>query len=134
MWRGPNWIHGTDNNPMLKLAKESNSKLSSLGEISHVYDSSGVLMNRQKVVDGFAVVWDVLADAFEYSNENCKTIAPDLSLKDFFREKLSRSPLDEEAQKVVLELAEMWGGFIGDPFERQSLKWVWLEECLDGGN
>ena len=118
---------------MLKLAEDTDSKLSSPGESTYVYDSSGVLIDSQKVLDGFAVVWDILADAFKYSNENCKNIASNLSLKDFFRERLLASPLDEEAQKFVLELAEMWGGFIGDPFERQSLKWVWLEECLDGG-
>ncbi|MCJ1396685.1 hypothetical protein MMC18_009577 [Xylographa bjoerkii] len=131
---GPNWIHGTDNNPMMKLAEDTDSKLSFPNESSYVYDSSGVLMNSQTVSDGFAVVWDILADAFKYSNENCKSIAPNLSLKDFFRERLSASPLDGEAQNVVPELAEMWGGFIGDPFETQSLKWFWLEECLDGDN
>ncbi|MCJ1475985.1 hypothetical protein MMC13_004649 [Lambiella insularis] len=131
---GPNWIHGTENNPMVKLAEDTDSKLTSPGETSYVYDSSGVLMDSQKVLDGFAVVWDILADAFQYSNDNCETIPSNLSLKDFFHERLSASLLDEEAQNVVLELAEMWGGFIGDPFERQSLKWVWLEECLDGDN
>ena len=118
---------------MLKLANDSNSKLSSLGEGTCVYDSSGVLMDSQKVVDGFATVWNILNDAFKYSNENCKSIASDLSLKDFFRERLSASLLDEEAQTTALELAEVWGGFVGDAFERQSLKWFWLEECLDGG-
>ncbi|KAK4078871.1 hypothetical protein Purlil1_11809 [Purpureocillium lilacinum] len=28
----------------------------------------------------------------------------------------------------------MWGSFIGDCWEEQSLKWFWLEECLDGDN
>ena len=133
MWRGPNWIHGTDDNPMLKLAKASDTKLSSPGEYTFVYDSNGVLMDGRKVLDGFAVVWDIVTDAFKYSNENCESIASDLSLKDFFRERLSASLLDEEAQNTVLELAEIWGGFIGDSFERQSLKWFWLEECLNGG-
>ena len=131
--RGPDWIHGTDNNPMLQLAEDTNSRLSSVSEDAYVYDSDGGLMNNQEVLDGFAVVWDILADAFKFSNENCTNLTSSLSLKSFFVEKLSASPLDQRARSVVLELAEMWGGFIGDAFEKQSLKWLWLEECIDGG-
>ena len=79
------------------------------------------------------MVWDILTDAFKHSNENFTDIAPNISLKTFFQEKLRTSILGKGAQSAVLELAEMWGGFIGNSFEKQSLKWVWLEECLDGG-
>ena len=89
-------------------------------------------MDSRKVQDSFDIIWEILEDAVKYSNENCMRIASNLSLKDFFRDRLSSSPGDEEAQNLIIELAEMWGGFIGDPFERQSLKWFWLEECLDG--
>ena len=131
--RGPNWIHGTDNNPMLSLAESVGSKLSSSVGTTNVYDSKGVLMNSQEVLNGFEVFWEIVEDAFKYSNENCEGIASNLSLKDFFQERLESSLLDEKVQNTILQLAEMWGGFIGDLFERQSLKWVWLEECLDGG-
>ena len=118
---------------MLDLAGKSDSKLSSLVGNTNVYDSNGTLMESQEVMDRFEVFWDIVEAAFKHSNENCENIASNLSLKDYFREKLRASNLDENAQYTVMELAEMWGGFIGDLFEKQSLKWVWLEECLDGG-
>ena len=118
---------------MLQLAKDTNSRLGSVDEDAGVYDSDGASMDGQEVLDGFTVVWNLLADAFKFSNENCANIAANLSLKSFFMENLSASHLDQRSQSVILELAEMWGGFIGDAFETQSLKWFWLEECLDGG-
>ena len=107
---------------MLGLAHDIDSKLASSSESTCVYDSSGVLMDDQKVSDGFTAFWDMLADAIRHSNENCGTIEPNLSLKDFFQARLAASVSDEEFRTVVLELAEMWGAFVGDPFERQSLK------------
>ena len=118
---------------MVKLAHDTDSKLSHPSEHTYVYDSNGVLMNDQKVLHNFKAFWEILSDAFRQSSENYKTIKPDLSLKDYFRDRLQASALDEELQNIVLELAETWGAFVGDPIERQSLKWVWLEECLDGG-
>ena len=118
---------------MLSLAENVGSKLSSSIGNTNVYDSKGVLMNSEEVLNSFEVFWEIVEEAFKYSNENCEGIAPHLSLKDFFQERLRLSVLDEKVQNAVLEFAEMWGGFIGDVFERQSLKWVWLEKCLDGG-
>ena len=92
-----------------------------------------MLVDRQKSSEYLEILWDILVDAFRCSNEHCATIPPNISLKDFFQEKLSASLLDKGVQKFVLEVAEMWGSFIGDSFEEQSLKWFWLEECLDGG-
>ena len=118
---------------MLDLAESVGSKLSTLIGTTHVYDSDGMLMNSQEVLNNFDVFWEIVEDAFKYSNENCEQISSHLTLKGFFQQQLKSGPLDEKAQNGVLQLAEMWGGFIGDLFESQSLKWVWLEECLDGG-
>ncbi len=32
-----------------------------------------------------------------------------------------------------MEMAEMWGAYIGDPVDKQSLKFAWMEECCGGG-
>lgn len=74
-----------------------------------------------------------MTEGFKHSNENCADIPSQISLKDFIRERLAASGKDEESQEFVSELAEMWGGFVGDSVQKQSLKWFWLEECLDGG-
>jgi len=131
--RGPNWIHGTDSNPIVKLAKETNTTLCLIDDTTCVYDSQGLPISRAKVTDGFEKVWSIISDAFKHSNEDSANIAPSVSLKDFFREKLTEQTLCSDDQDLILLLAEMWGAFIGDPWERQSLKWFWLEECLDGG-
>ena len=91
-------------------------------------------MGEEEVKEGFDVMWSLVEDAFRYSNESCLDIPPDLSLKDFFTEKLATLRLPPEQKNQILLLAEVWGSFIGDSWERQSLRWFWMEECLDGGN
>jgi hypothetical protein len=54
-------------------------------------------------------------------------------LKDFFLEKVPEKGINEDDQKLILQMGEVWGAFIGDPWDKQSLKYFWLEECLDGG-
>lgn len=118
---------------MLELAQDTDSKLIRPNEKTYVYDSSGLLMSDQQVSDGFSAFWKILADASSHSDANCSDIEPNSSLKQYLQDELPESGLDEELQKITLELAETWGAFVGDSFERQSLKWFWLEECLDGG-
>jgi hypothetical protein len=36
-------------------------------------------------------------------------------------------------RKIVMQVSEMWGAFVGSPISRQSLKFFWLEECIEGG-
>lgn len=132
---GPNWIHGTDHNPILDLARETNTIACSTGEGSLTYDEHGKLLEPEVANAASDVFWSIVADAFKYSNENDSSFAipPDRSLKDFFVDELEAKQLGDADKKVVLQMAELWGAFIGDPIERQSLKYFWLEECIDGG-
>ncbi|MCJ1386200.1 hypothetical protein MMC17_009326 [Xylographa soralifera] len=130
---GANWIHGTDRNPILDLAKETNTVASSIGESSGTFDELGEYMDEKKAERLSELVWGIIADAFKYSND-ASSIPPDRSLEDFFVEKLEEKDLSQEDTKIVLQIARMWGAFIGDPIERQSLKYFWLEECIDGEN
>jgi hypothetical protein len=54
-------------------------------------------------------------------------------LEGLFIEKVPKKGISEEDQTLVLQMGEVWGAFIGDPWDKQSLKYFWLEECLDGG-
>ncbi|MCJ1320910.1 hypothetical protein MMC15_006251 [Xylographa vitiligo] len=130
---GANWIHGTNHNPILDLAKETNTVASSIEEKSGNFDEFGEYMDEKKADRLYQLVWGVIADAFKYSNDT-SSIPPDRSLWDFFVEKLEEKDLSSEDTKIVLQVAQMWGAFIGDPIERQSLKYFWLEECIDGEN
>jgi hypothetical protein len=98
-----------------------------------VFDQNGYPLSPQKATEFFDIVWAIISEAFKYSNENCASIPPELSLRDFFEEKMKERGLEGEERKLVMQIGEMWGAFIGDPWERQSLKYFWLEECLDGG-
>lgn len=52
---------------------------------------------------------------------------------DYFHTSLKEKKLAEDSSTLVLQMARIWGDFIGDPIETQSLKYLWLEECIDGG-
>ncbi|KAI0206725.1 hypothetical protein F4808DRAFT_405072 [Astrocystis sublimbata] len=77
--------------------------------------------------------------AFAHSNQSCPTIDPNESLFNFFdREFACRvprsSPDYETKRKVLLQIAESWGAYVGNHVTSQSLKYFWLEECIDGEN
>ena len=132
--RGPNWIHGTLTNPILELAKQTQTVLCSIGDSTCVYDEQGSVIDNAKADQLFELVWSTISDAFRHSNESCSTIPSSTSLKDYFIETIGQSDLKEDDKKLVYQMAEIWGSFIGDPLDKQSLKYFWLEECLDGGN
>ncbi|KAG7009930.1 hypothetical protein G7Y79_00001g002020 [Physcia stellaris] len=103
---GPNWIHGADQNPILALAEETaTTTFHPEDESSSVYD--------------------------EYESAS---IPQERSLMDYFLSSLKDQKLGEASSSLVLQMARIWGDYIGDPIEKQSLKYLWLEECIDGEN
>ena len=77
------------------------------------------------------MIWDIISDAFEYSNKHCEDIPPHLSLKHFFQAEPRITSLSEDDQVLILQMAEKWGSFIGDRWEKQSLKWFRLEVSVN---
>lgn len=130
---GPNWVHGTESNPIVRLAAETKTKVKSLGEESVYFGTDGEPVDEEKVERLDELIWEIIGEAFAYSNRSCADIPPDLSLKDWFEEKLPERGLSAEDNVLVMQMGQLWGSFIGDSWEKQSLKWFWLEECLDGG-
>lgn len=81
-------------------------------------------------------MWSIIVQAFEYSAENTASIDPSLSLHDFFADKVKELFPDADQgreRRTVMQMAELWGGFVGSPVTKQSLKFFWLEECVNGG-
>ena len=35
--------------------------------------------------------------------------------------------------ELVLGMSQMWGAYVGDRVELQSLKYFYLEDCIEGG-
>ncbi|CZR53103.1 related to anon-37cs protein [Phialocephala subalpina] len=132
---GPNWIHGTDDNPILDLANVTNTTTHSWEEDSNIFDEHGKLLSNGDELSG--IFWGIVMEAFKYSEQHGANLDPNTSLWDFFIEKtavMSKSTAEKEKARLVLQVAEMWGAYIGTPITRQSLKFFWLEECIDGEN
>lgn len=97
-------------------------------------------------------MWELIGKAFKHSNANSATIPASESLLDFIKEHADEQiresfPIKYQASKdgkkeqvkmskkeLLLSLSEQWGSFVGGSVETQSLKFFWLEECLDGEN
>jgi len=83
------------------------------------------------------IVRKIFDEGFCYSRDNTSTIDPEKSLYDFFQAKVKEyipDGIDKEHQRnIVLQMSETWGGFVGMPITAQSLKFFWLEECVNGG-
>ncbi|KAL6864022.1 FAD/NAD(P)-binding domain-containing protein [Trichoderma novae-zelandiae] len=136
---GPNWIHGTDDNPMLDLAKQTGTAVGTWDLTSYVFDESGELLPVQEGEAYATMVWDIIQDAFVHSNKSSADIDDKMSLLDFFKEKVvEKIPETEEdfqtKRETVLQMSETWGTFVGGPVGQQSLKFFWLEECIEGEN
>lgn len=121
-----------NNNPILDIAQKTNTAVFSPElERTSVYDEVGQLLSDQKDIEITEIVWGIIGEAFQYSNEESASISPNMSLMDFFQAKVKNMTLDEATSKQVLQMAHIWGDYVGEPIERQSLKYCWLEECLD---
>ncbi|CAO2651974.1 Nn.00g002570.m01.CDS01 [Neocucurbitaria sp. VM-36] len=141
---GPNWIHGTDNNPMLDLAKQTSTLTMNWDGRQSVFDHLGNHMPDKEALENTEMVWTIIEQAMKLSNEESAAIPAGKSLYDFFQEQVeeifpskTKGTSDEGAkrkQQTILQMAEMWGAFVGSPIQKQSLKFFWLEECIDGEN
>ncbi|CAK7208739.1 hypothetical protein SBRCBS47491_000193 [Sporothrix bragantina] len=151
---GPNWIHGTKDNPILDLVRATGTitcrhdvdeQGADLG--GAVFDAEGAIMPLDEGEALSTIMWTIVEEAFVHSNKNCSTIDPSESLLDFFEQRLdahippattSSSEAEIDAitrkRKLVLQMAEFWGAFVGSAVGRQSLKYYWLEECIEGEN
>ncbi|KAH7355104.1 hypothetical protein BKA65DRAFT_497666 [Rhexocercosporidium sp. MPI-PUGE-AT-0058] len=133
---GPNWIHTSDAEgrfPILELARKTNTPLHSWNDKQNIYSSSGALLPAARSDELSTILWANIESAIAHSAKNGKDISESESLSDFLGEKArERFPNEEEERKLLMQMAEMWGAYIGDPVHRQSLKFAWMEECCGG--
>lgn len=119
---------------MARLAKEVKATTFSLSEpLLSIYDEFGLPLDKAKAVEYSALFWAMVESAFKYSNANTQSIPPDKSLLDFFRSELNEMGRSESDTRLILQIARMWGDIVGDPVEKQSLKYFWLEQNVDDG-
>jgi len=140
--RGPNWIHGSSDNPVLHLAKETKTLLHVWDEEQAMFDADGRLLDADEANEFARLLWDngAIADAFRYSNQHHNSIDSNMSLFDFFVEKANSmfeedsAAVAKEKRKKFLQAASVWGTYVGSHVTRQSMKNFWLEECIEGEN
>ncbi len=146
---GPNWIHGTKDNPILDLVRATDTVTSSndFDESGKplegaVFDSKGRLLSLDEGEALSTVMWKIIEEAFVHSNTHCSTIDAGESLYDYFQRRIDDHVRVDEStdastaakrRDLVLQMADFWGAFVGSPITRQSLKYFWLEECIEGG-
>ena len=131
---GPNWIHGSKGNPIVRLAEKTGTAVMEPVESSASFDSSGQRLPSALASELFESMWSTVLAAFKHSDEHSSTIDPQTSLYDYFVEILSKKIKDPDKLELALNEAKSWGPFVGDPIERQSLKFFFLEECIDDEN
>jgi hypothetical protein len=109
------------------------------GTIVHDPEGGNVKFSREGELLDEAVtskvedfVWTTISEAFEYSNRHGDSIPAEKSLFDFFNEKVGQSDLSDTEKALVLDASKLWGAYVGEPIERQSLRFFRLEECVDG--
>ncbi|ETN43653.1 uncharacterized protein HMPREF1541_02812 [Cyphellophora europaea CBS 101466] len=139
---GANWIHGVAGNPIAKLAERTGTSTLEPEESCDIFDERGRRMSVVRAAETAGLVWEGVVDAFRFSDEHGDAVPAERSLYEWFEERFTKlshgwegSEADREIKlRDVLNETHMWGPFVGDPIERQSLKFFWMEECIDGGN
>ena len=136
--RGPNWIHGSKDNPILRIAKQMRDVCFEPPHgddvQSPVFDKSGSEIDAKVALDHSAIAWGIVEEAIRYSSsDHGASIPPDKSLKDYFEVALSVREYDASKRDLILEMADMWSNIVGEPIDKQSLRYLWLEQCIEGG-
>ncbi|KAJ6141213.1 hypothetical protein N7470_010109 [Penicillium chermesinum] len=131
---GPNWIHGARESPIMAIAEKTQTiaRDPDIQPIAFSRDGEPVSEYNTGLIS--EAVWTTIDKAFEYSNKNKHTIPPERSLYDFFKETVKETSLSPEEEQLLLDACKLWGAYVGEPIERQSLKFFHLEECIDGNN
>lgn len=126
----------------MTIAKQTHTQLHDWDENQQLFDTDGKPLAPDIAAEYGSLIWDdgLIASAFEYSRKNTATIDPNESLLDFFRKQVAKLFTDlpsveaEKKRETLLHIAEFWGAYVGSPVSRQSLKYFWLEECIEGEN
>jgi hypothetical protein len=100
-------------------------------------DQKGDVVSEDVANETLQFVWDILEKAIAFSKSSSGDVDPSTSLYDFFveegRRMLEQGHWTEYQKTLVLSMSEMWGAYVGDRVERQSLKFFFLEDCIESG-
>jgi monoamine oxidase len=134
---GASWIHGTQGNPLLPLAEKTRTTTVACGDVDSICDINGDWIQRDMARNHYSKVWEILEMAMEKSRDQYPSLSSSEKMMDLFRQEVERRKVREQQSEdhelLLLRIVEMWGAFMGDDCENQSLKSLWLEAGIDGG-
>lgn len=125
-------MHGTKNNPIVDISNLSGTTTHEWEGRQSVFSTTGKLHDEKSTAKISECLWAIIDEAFEYSRKNMSSIPADKSLLDFFQEKIDATSLDKQEKEACLEMSRLWGAYVGDSIETQSLRFLFLEECIEG--
>lgn len=131
--RGCNQIHGTYNNPFVKLAAETATVTYLPEDVHSIFLKDGKHLQGYEAWNLWTAVEKLLAEGIDYSRTNNTIISEKISLMDWFSEKLKTLDVPCQQKARMLEVVQSWGGYSGEAIETQSFKNVWLETNMPGG-
>lgn len=129
--------NSTGYNPIVELAKETETPLHRWKESTLLVDKEGHLIATAEANKALKQVWYILEKASEYSTNHSEEINTFESLYSFFESwcdrAFERGDLTRQEMELILGMSQMWGAYVGDRIELQSLKYFYLEDCIEGG-
>lgn len=118
----------------MQLARDTKTVLHTWNGKTQIYDKNGQALDSAKADQLSDLVWETFDEALKFSEENGDKIPETLSLYDFFAQKAKELfPDQPEDQKLLLDMSQVWGAYIGHPVDKQSLRFAWMERCCVGG-
>lgn len=132
---GPNWIHGTDGNPISTIADNTSTITHSFDEDYGIFfDEDGNILREGNELNN--TMWQIIKDGFAYSAQHTSTINPSLTLHEWFKQQVDEKfpdIKDMQTKKLLMQMIEFWGAFVASEVKTQSMKFLWMEEVIDGG-
>jgi hypothetical protein len=98
-----------------------------------VFNRNGSTIPEDRAKELSELRWTLIEEAFPYSIKNKATITANDSLYDFLLRRTVEEKLSTEDRQLLLDMSHMWGCYIGDAIQRQSLRFAFLEDCCGGG-
>ena len=133
-----NYIDGSNDNPILTLAEKMKDICYEPPDgheaYSHIYGANGAKIDSDKAMEHSAIAWAIVDEAIRYSRaDKGASIPPEKSLVDYFEGAIQARGYSDDKALLVKDLADMWSNIVGEPIHKQSLRYMWLEECIEGG-
>jgi predicted NAD/FAD-binding protein len=130
---GANWIHEPKNNPILQLAKHSDTIAFERPIQQVTFDRHGNRFANETAMRLKATLWALVGEAEDQSLKNWANIDPQDSMLDWIRMEASSRYRDEpEFRDALIDEAQRLGQFFGDPASTISLKFACMEKGTGG--